>query len=128
VTTKIGYYESVLVSREKCRRQKDRHQATGIEVRRCGAMTDLRLYAFQPILQNMKIGRRGQVTIPKDLRERFGLKPETEVELQVASNSILLRKKPGKLNLTRWKGRCRKSFKELGYTRVDEFIEDVRGR
>jgi len=91
-------------------------------------MTDLRLYAFQPILQNMKIGRRGQVTIPKDLRERFGLKPETEVELQVASNSILLRKKPGRLNLTRWKGRCRKSFEELGYTRVDEFIEDVRGR
>jgi AbrB family looped-hinge helix DNA binding protein len=76
----------------------------------------------------MKIGERGQVTIPKDLRERFGLKPETEVEFQVVNNSILLRKKPGKLNLDRWKGRCRRSFKELGYTRVDEFIEDVRGR
>ncbi|MBZ5671393.1 MAG: AbrB/MazE/SpoVT family DNA-binding domain-containing protein [Acidobacteriia bacterium] len=76
----------------------------------------------------MKIGERGQVTIPKDLRERFGLKPETEVEFQVVNNSILLRKKPRKLNLTRWKGQCRKSFKELGYTRVDEFIEDVRGR
>ena len=72
--------------------------------------------------------RDGQVTIPKDLRERFGLKPETEVEFEVVNNSILLLKKPGKLNLTRWKGRCRKSFKELGYTRVDEFIEDVRGR
>jgi AbrB family looped-hinge helix DNA binding protein len=76
----------------------------------------------------MKIGKRGQVTIPEDLRERFGLKPETEVEFQVVNNSILLRKKPGKLNLTRWKGRCKKSFKALGYTRVDEFIEDVRGR
>ena len=75
----------------------------------------------------MKIGERGQVTMPKDLLERFGLKPETEVEFQVVNNSILLRKKPGKLNWTRWKGRCRKSFKELGYTRVDEFIEDVRG-
>jgi plasmid stabilization system protein ParE len=31
-------------------------------------------------------------------------------------------------NLARWKGRCRKSFKELGYTRVGEFIEKVRGR
>jgi AbrB family looped-hinge helix DNA binding protein len=76
----------------------------------------------------MKIGKRGQVTIPKDLREKFGLKPKTEVEFQVVSNSILLRKKPGKLNLARWKGRCRKSLKELAYTRVDEFIEDVRGR
>ncbi len=76
----------------------------------------------------MKIGERGQVTIPKDLRERFGLKPETEVEFQVVNNSILLRKRPRKLGLARWKGRCRKSFKELGYARVDEFIEDVPGR
>jgi len=76
----------------------------------------------------MKIGERGQVTIPKDLRERFGLKPETEVEFLVVNNSILLRKKPKKLNLTRWKGRCKTSFKELGYAGVDEFIEDVRGR
>lgn len=76
----------------------------------------------------MKIGVRGQVTIPKDLREKFGLKPKTEVEFQVANNSIHLRKKPRKLNLTRWKGRCNKSFKELGYARVDEYIADVRGR
>ena len=76
----------------------------------------------------MKIGERGQVTIPKDLREKFGLKPETEVEFQVVNNALLLRKKPGKLNLNRWKGQCSKSFKQLGYARVDKFIEDVRGR
>ena len=76
----------------------------------------------------MKIGERGQVTIPKDLREKFGLKPETPVEFQVVNDAIFLRKVPQKLNLARWKGRCKKSIKELGYTRVDEFIEDVRGR
>ncbi len=76
----------------------------------------------------MKIGERGQVTIPKDLRDRFGLKPETEVEFQVVDNSILLRKKPRELPLDRWKGRCRKRFAELGYSRVDDFIEDIRGR
>jgi len=76
----------------------------------------------------MKIGERGQVTIPRNLREKFRLKPATEVEFQVVNESILLRKKPRKLNLSRWKGRCRKSSEELGYTRVDEFIEDVRGR
>ena len=80
------------------------------------------------MLDNMKIGKRGQVTIPKDLREKFGLKPEMEVEFKVVNNSILIQKKPGRLNLARWKGRCGKSFKELGYARVDEFIEDVRGR
>jgi bifunctional DNA-binding transcriptional regulator/antitoxin component of YhaV-PrlF toxin-antitoxin module len=26
-----------------------------------------------------KVGERGQVTIPKELRERFGLVPETEL-------------------------------------------------
>jgi AbrB family looped-hinge helix DNA binding protein len=76
----------------------------------------------------MKIGERGQVTIPKDLREQFGFKPETEVEFQVVDNSVVLRKKPRKLALSRWKGRCKKSFEELGYTGVDEYIEDVRGR
>jgi AbrB family looped-hinge helix DNA binding protein len=76
----------------------------------------------------MKIGERGQVTISKELRQRFGLRPETEVEFQVINNSILLRKKPRKLNMAQWKGRCRKSFKEGGYAQVDEFIEDVRGR
>jgi len=76
----------------------------------------------------MKIGERGQVTIPKNLRDEFGLKPAMEVEFRVVNNSLLLRKKPQKLNLAKWKGRCRKSFKELGYRGVDEFIEDVRGR
>ena len=45
----------------------------------------------------MKIGERGQITIPKELRDKFGLKPETEVEFQIVNNSILLRKKPGSL-------------------------------
>ena len=76
----------------------------------------------------MKIGERGQVTIPKHIRQQFGLKPQTEVEFQIAKGSIQLRKKPRKLNLDRWKGYCRKSFKELGYSQVDEYIEAVRGR
>jgi AbrB family looped-hinge helix DNA binding protein len=76
----------------------------------------------------MKIGERGQVTIPKEIREQFGLSPETEVEFQVIGGSIVLKKAPRKLNLSKWKGRCRDSFTKLGYSSVDEFIEDVRGR
>jgi AbrB family looped-hinge helix DNA binding protein len=76
----------------------------------------------------MKIGERGQVTIPKQIREQFGLGPETEVEFQVVGGSITLRKAPKKLNLAKWKGYCARSFKELGNSSVDEFIEDVRGR
>jgi AbrB family looped-hinge helix DNA binding protein len=76
----------------------------------------------------MKVGERGQVTIPKEIRDRFGLGPETDVEFDVVRGSIVLKKAPKKLELRKWKGRCKSNFEELGYTSVDQFIEDVRGR
>lgn len=77
---------------------------------------------------NMKVGERGQVTIPKDIRERFGIGPETEVQFHVVKGTIVLAKAPQRLDLAKWKGRCSKSFAKLGYSSVDEFIEDIRGR
>ena len=76
----------------------------------------------------MKVGERGQVTIPKEIRERFGIGPDTEVEFQVQNSVIVLKKTPKKLNLAKWKGRCREGFRELGYASVDKLIEDLRGR
>ena len=76
----------------------------------------------------MKVGERGQVTIPKEIRERFGIGPETEVEFHIVKGAIVLRKTPKRLNLEKWKGRCRESFRKLGYTSVDEYVDDVRGR
>jgi AbrB family looped-hinge helix DNA binding protein len=76
----------------------------------------------------MKVGERGQVTIPKEIRDRFGIGPETDVEFSVVEGSIVLRKTRKKLDLAKWKGRCARSFRELGYSSVDKFIEDIRGR
>lgn len=76
----------------------------------------------------MKVGERGQVTIPKEIRERFGIGPETEVEFQVQKTVIVLKKTPKKLNLAKWKGRCRENLRALGYSSVNKFIEDIRGR
>jgi len=76
----------------------------------------------------MKIGERGQVTIPKKLRERFGLRPRTEVEFRLVKDVLVLEKKPKTIDLRKWKGRCRESFRELGFKSVDEYIENVRGR
>jgi AbrB family looped-hinge helix DNA binding protein len=76
----------------------------------------------------MKVGERGQVTIPKDIRDRFGLGVDTEVEFHVIAGAIVLKKTPKKLNLAKWKGRCGASFAKLGYTSVDKFIDAVRGR
>jgi len=76
----------------------------------------------------MRIGERGQVTIPKGNRDRFSLVPQTEVEFSVVRGSIVLKKAPKKLDLRKWKGRCQDSSAELGFTSVDRFIDDVRGR
>jgi AbrB family looped-hinge helix DNA binding protein len=65
----------------------------------------------------MKVGKLGQITIPKEIRNQFGLAPETEVEFHVVAGAI-----------AKWRGYCADSFKELGYSSVDRFIEDIRGR
>lgn len=85
-------------------------------------------YDYKLILESMRIGERGQVTIPKEIRDQFGLGPDTEVEFRVMGGNIVLKKAPKKLNLAKWKGRCGDTFAKLGYSSVDKFIDDVRGR
>jgi AbrB family looped-hinge helix DNA binding protein len=38
----------------------------------------------------MRVTSKGQVTIPQEIRERFGFLPETEVEFKVEGNSVRL--------------------------------------
>lgn len=80
------------------------------------------------ILVSMRIGERGQVTIPKDNRDKFGLGPKTEVQFSVVRGPIVLSKAPSRLNLEKWKGRCGATFAKLGYSSVDKYIDNVRGR
>ncbi len=40
----------------------------------------------------MQITRKGQVTIPQDIRNRLGLLPHTEVEFEVAGDHARIRK------------------------------------
>ena len=71
---------------------------------------------------------RVQVTIMKEIRDKFGLGPATEVESRVVGSLIVLKKAPNKLKLAKWNGHCRGSFAKLRYSSVDKFIEDIRGR
>lgn len=43
----------------------------------------------------MKITTKGQVTIPQDIRERFGLLPNTEVEFEVRGDVVVITKCSG---------------------------------
>ena len=38
----------------------------------------------------MRVTSKGQVTIPQEIRERFGLLPETEVEFRVEKGAVRL--------------------------------------
>lgn len=76
----------------------------------------------------MKVGERGQVTIPKEIRDRFSITADSEVEFRVEGGEIVLRKLAAPLALEKWKGYCADSLASLGIKSVDEYIDEVRGR
>ena len=49
----------------------------------------------------MRITSKGQVTIPQEIRERFGLLPDTEVEFVAKRNSVHIVKAASPTKLTR---------------------------
>lgn len=57
----------------------------------------------------MRVTSKGQVTIPQDIRERFGFLPETEVEFRVDGNSVRL----VKISAKRGRGRGESLVKRL---------------
>ncbi len=40
----------------------------------------------------MRVTSKGQVTIPRDIRERMGIAPQSEVEFLVVDEQVILRK------------------------------------
>ena len=45
------------------------------------------------ILLRSKMGEKGQVVIPKPIRERLKLQPDSEVEFDVEEDKVVLKKK-----------------------------------
>ena len=43
----------------------------------------------------MRITTKGQVTIPREIREKMGLLPHSEVEFIIEGNAVYLRKEKG---------------------------------
>lgn len=72
----------------------------------------------------MKVGERGQITIPQRIRERYGLLPTTEVEIVEEDGKLVLRKRAAEsCPIDRYIGVLQSDGK-----RTDEWIEDLRGR
>jgi AbrB family looped-hinge helix DNA binding protein len=70
----------------------------------------------------MKISQRGQVTIPKDIRKRYGLNPDTEIEFVPEEGGVRIQKRRSRHPIWDYVG-----FLGQGED-TDAFIEEIRGR
>ena len=76
------------------------------------------------------ISAKGQITVPKVVRDRYALKPGTEVEFELREDGALLRKRRGQRHPI-WDaiGTLKESWrwpKGVAHT-VDAYIDYVRG-
>ncbi|HVA23746.1 MAG TPA: AbrB/MazE/SpoVT family DNA-binding domain-containing protein [Chloroflexota bacterium] len=69
---------------------------------------------------------KGQVTIPKDIRDRLGLKPGSQVEFVEQDGRVVVRRKriPEEV-WRRWRGYLKDQLPTA--EAVDAFMEDIRG-
>ena len=76
----------------------------------------------------MRISERGQITIPKHLRERFGMNQNVEVEITLTDQGLLIQKRTAAMHpIDRVYGILGKDA--LGEdVSVDDYIEEIRGR
>ena len=76
----------------------------------------------------MRISERGQITIPKALRHRFGLHRNVEVEISPTDRGLLIRKRTtAEHPVDRVYGILGRDALGEGVS-IDDYIEDIRGR
>ena len=76
----------------------------------------------------MRISERGQITIPKSLRDRFGMHRNVEVEISPTSQGLLIRKRATAQHpVDQVYGILGKDALGEGVD-VDEYVEEIRGK
>lgn len=70
--------------------------------------------------------RKGQVTVPKEYRDRFGLEPGTKIEFQIVNGMLVLRAQPpGRARMDAWIKRARgKGIQEMTAAKI---LRETRG-
>ena len=70
-----------------------------------------------------KITSKGQVTIPKKVREKLGVQPGEDVGFEEKGDLILIRKAVTKSPFDKWVGK----LKHLKGQRSDDLVREIRG-
>ena len=78
----------------------------------------------------MHISERGQITIPKPLRDRFGMHHNVEVEVTPTDEGLLIRKRTrGREAVARISGILSRGGNDAyPVDDTDAYIEEIRGR
>jgi antitoxin PrlF len=70
------------------------------------------------------VTRKGQITLPKAVRDALGLTPGSEVEFVIEQGQVVLRRRISPEAVRKWKGFLRG---KLPAGSVDEFMDLLRG-
>ncbi|NTW17124.1 MAG: AbrB/MazE/SpoVT family DNA-binding domain-containing protein [Syntrophaceae bacterium] len=70
-----------------------------------------------------KVTSKGQVTIPKEIREKLGVQPGEEVGFEEKDNLLVISKVVTKSPFDKWVGR----LKHLKGRRSDDLVREARG-
>lgn len=70
------------------------------------------------------ITSKGQITIPQDIRNKFGLLPGMEVDVIAEGNKVLIVKSRRENKFMNWLGRGKHRSK----VEIDQVIDEIRGR
>lgn len=65
----------------------------------------------------------GQITIPKELREKLGIQAGTLLELTSSGGKLILEKKPPADPFSKW---CGRGKLPSGFNSVDEYLTWIR--
>ena len=71
-----------------------------------------------------RITSKGQITIPQDIRTKFGFLPGMEVDVIVEGNKALIVKSRRENRFMNWLGRGKRRSK----IEIDQMVEEIRGR
>ena len=80
----------------------------------------------------MKMTERGQITIPKTIREKCGFNAQTQIEVSLRNGVVIVERKRDMKKfdeaLNKWQGSGAKRMKALGFSSTDDMVEALRGR